>query len=253
MKRVYIKKVEFSQCHKHITGYESNEIEPIRQKKFFLQNDLILRRYSYQVDCLNKEYDYFVIINSSTVIHRISNKSGAYNLIRPNTFTYIKVNGVLNEFARLNFNHFDLIKNPEDNEFLEPISTISEHDHYGISTLSEILEDTLNVKTVIQTIKDNWKAFKITMLISSVSIIALIIIILTICIIKKIKKISHTRRYQQVNLIEGFLDRPVINNVRIVRQNSNTRSKSVDAPRRNMDTTTEAYLNHLQTRASRGF
>ena len=95
---------------------------------------------------------------------------------------------ILNEFERLNFNHFDLIKNPEDNEFLEPISTIIDHDHYGISTLNEVLEDTMNVKSVIQTIKDNWKFFKISILISSVGIIVLIIIILTICIIKKIKK-----------------------------------------------------------------
>jgi len=98
----------------------------------YLQNNKILKGFKTEINCHEDDLESIVIINATEILHRTGNGSGIYNSVKTNTFIYKTVNGVSNDFSRMNFNHFDMLLRTEDNPqtFLEALNSIDEHDSF---------------------------------------------------------------------------------------------------------------------------
>ncbi len=103
-------------------------------------------------------------VNKTMIIQRTSNETSTYHWVSNSSLIYTKINGVMNDFSKLNFNHFNMLLRSVDTPqtFLEAINSIDEHDTFHrITGLTEnSLDLNFGIKSTIDSVKSYWKSFK---------------------------------------------------------------------------------------------
>jgi len=239
-------------CYRNINAFvrNGNSTEMV-----FLQKGNILKSFSSKVDCKSMDMEQIVAINKTMIIQRTSNETSTYHWVSNSSLIYTKINGVMNDFSKLNFNHFNMLLRSVDTPqtFLEAINSIDEHDTFHrITGLTEnSLDLNFGIKSAIDSVKSYWKSFKTIFIIVISALIAILLLIIILCIVMKIKRRKPT--YRNVNLIEGFLLEPTqASKTAPVYQVKANRSRSFSPRSKYMDPTTDECLNRLQNKANRG-
>ena len=196
----------------------TNQIEKvISEELVLLQQDRILRRRTQKVDCGRFEDSYQVVLDSTRTLVKTVNYTGTYIELIKNKYITKKLNNIINDFAQLNFNHFDQITHDYNIFHFDLIEENNYNSYKTLNNLNDNNENNFSIQESLtkayEKIKSSWHTFKIAISITIFVIVFTLISIFITCLIYRIKR---TKNYNRANLIEGFLPQqttPLINTV----------------------------------------